>query len=199
MVDGDGLPIPGVNVIIKNTSSGTQTDFDGKYSISLASNQILQFSYVGFKTQEIRVGTKTTIDVTMKQDLEKLDEVVVTSYQGILKESEVVSASSNVKSESIEQVPIASIDQILQGNVAGANIRVASGQPGQSATVIIRGRTSLNGDTEPLYIIDGMPVNQDNFRNINSNDIESMRVLKDVIATAIYGNRGANWCDFDYN
>jgi len=191
VVDGDGLPIPGVNVIIKNTTTGTQTDFDGNFSISAASNQVLQFSYIGFKTQEIRVGAKTTINVTLQPDLEELDEVVVTSYQGILKESEVVSASSNVKSESIEQVPIASIDQVLQGNVAGANVRVASGQPGQSATVIIRGRTSINGDTEPLYVVDGMPVNQDNFRNLNSNDIESMRVLKDAAATAIYGNRGA--------
>ena len=191
VVDGDGLPIPGVNVIIKNTTTGTQTDFDGNYSISASSNQTLQFTYIGFKTKEVRVGNKTIVNVTMETDLEKLDEVVVTSYQGILKESEVVSASSTVKSESIEQVPIASIDQILQGNVAGANVRVGSGQPGQSGTVIIRGRTSLNGDTEPLYIIDGMPVNQDNFRNINSNDIESMRVLKDASATAIYGNRGA--------
>ena len=191
VIDGDGLPIPGVNVIIKNTTTGTQTDFDGNYSISASSNQILQFSYVGFKTQEIRVGAKTSINVTLLPDLEELDEVVVTSYQGILKETEIVSASSNVKSESIEQVPIASIDQVLQGNVAGANVRVASGQPGQSATVIIRGRTSLNGDTEPLYVLDGMPINQDNFRNLNSNDIESMRVLKDAAATAIYGNRGA--------
>jgi len=191
VVDADGLPIPGVNVIIKNTTTGTQTDFDGNYSISAAANQTLQFTYVGFKTQEVRVGSKTTINVQLETDLEELSEVVVTSYQGILKESEVVSASSNVKSEDIEQVPIASIDQILQGNVAGANVRQASGQPGQSATVIIRGRTSLNGDTEPLYILDGMPVNQDNFRSLNSNDIESMRVLKDAAATAIYGNRGA--------
>jgi len=191
VVDGDGLPIPGVNVIVKGTSSGTQTDFDGKYNVSASSDQTLVFSYVGFTTQEIKVGAQTTINVTLKPNLEELEEVVVTSYQGILKESEVVSASSNVKSEAIEQVPIASIDQVLQGNVAGANVRQASGQPGSQATVIIRGRSSLNGDIEPLYIIDGMPVNQDDFANINSNDIESMRVLKDAAATAIYGNRGA--------
>ncbi len=191
VVDADGLPVPGVNVIIKNTTQGTQTDFDGNFSISASSNQTLVFSYVGFTTQEIRVESKSTINVTMEPNLEELDEVVVTSYQGILKESEVVSSSSNVKSEDIEQVPIASIDQVLQGNVAGANVRQASGQPGQSANVIIRGRTSINGDTEPLYIVDGMPVNKDNFRSLNSNDIESMRVLKDAAATAIYGNRGA--------
>ncbi len=191
VVDGDGLPIPGVTVSIKGTSTGTTTNFDGEYSLNASSDQTLKFSYVGFTTQEILVGSQTTINVTLRVNLEELDEVVVTSYQGILKESEVVSASSKVNSEAIEQVPIASIDQVLQGNVAGANVRQASGQPGQSATVIIRGRTSISGDTEPLYIIDGMPVNQDNFRSLNSNDIESMRVLKDAAATAIYGNRGA--------
>lgn len=191
VVDGDGLPVPGVDVQIKGTQKGTQTDFDGNYSISVSSDQTLVFTYVGLKKQEILVGNRSVIDVTMQTDLEELDAVVVTSYQGILKESEVVSSSSTVKSEAIEQVPIASIDQVLQGNVAGANIRTSSGQPGQSATILIRGRTSLNGDSEPLFIVDGMPVNQDNFRNINSNDIETMRVLKDAAATAIYGNRGA--------
>jgi TonB-linked SusC/RagA family outer membrane protein len=191
VVDGDGLPVPGVDVQIKGTQTGTQTDFDGNYSVSVSSGQTLVFSYVGLKTQEILVGNQTVINVTMQTNLEELDAVVVTSYQGILKESEVVSSSSTVKSEAIEQVPIASIDQVLQGNVAGANIRTASGQPGQSATILIRGRTSLRGDSEPLFIVDGMPVNQDNFRNINSNDIETMRVLKDAAATAIYGNRGA--------
>jgi TonB-linked SusC/RagA family outer membrane protein len=191
VVDGDGLPVPGVDVQIKGTDKGTQTNFDGEYTLIVSAGQTLVFSYVGLTKQEVLVGSQARIDVTMQQDLEELDVVVVTTYQGILKESEVVSASSVVDSEAIEQVPIASIDQVLQGNVAGANIRTSSGQPGQSATVIIRGRTSLNGDTEPLYIVDGMPVNQDNFRNINSNDIESMRVLKDAAATAIYGNRGA--------
>lgn len=191
VVDGDGLPIPGVNVIVKGTSSGTQTDFDGKYNVSATADQTLVFSYVGFTTKEVKVGSQTTINVTLKPNLEELDEVVVTSYQGILKESEVVSASSSVKSEAIEQVPIASLDQILQGNVAGANVRQASGQPGQSGTILIRGRGSINGDVEPLFVIDGMPVNQDNFRSINPNDIESLRVLKDAAATAIYGNRGA--------
>ena len=191
VVDENDLPLPSVFVQVKGTNNGTTTDFDGNYSLSVSSDQILVFKYTGYKTKEVSVGSQSTINVSLDLDLQSLDEVVVTTYQGILKESEVVSASSEVKAESIEQVPIASIDQVLQGNVAGANIRTSSGQPGQQATVIIRGRTSINGDTEPLYIVDGMPVNQDNFRNINSNDIESMRVLKDAAATAIYGNRGA--------
>jgi len=191
VVDENDLPLPSVFVQVKGTDTGTTTDFDGNYSLSASSDQVLVFKYTGYKTKEVRVGSQSTINVSLELDVASLDEVVITTYQGILKESEVVSASSEVKAEAIEQVPIASIDQVLQGNVAGANVRVSSGQPGQAATVIIRGRTSINGDTEPLYIVDGMPVNQDNFRNINSNDIESMRVLKDAAATAIYGNRGA--------
>ncbi len=190
ITDEDGLPIPGVSVVVKGTTIGTQTDFDGRYVIKVPSyDSELVFSYVGFKTINIEAGRAG--NHTMSVNLETLDEVVVTSYHGILRESQVVSASSVVSSQAVEMVPLASIDQVLQGKVAGANISYVSGQPGQAATVIIRGRTSLGGDNEPLYIIDGMPVKEGDFRELSADDIGSMKILKDAAATAIYGNRGA--------
>ena len=187
----DGLPLPGVNVIVKNTSRGAQTDFDGNYSIRVSTGETLVFSFVSMKTVERVVGDSNTINITMEEDVASLDEVVVVGYAGATNSAKVASALTTVSSESIEQVPINSIDQVLQGNAAGVNVNTGSGQPGQSATIIIRGRNSLNGDFEPLFIIDGVPVDQDNFRSLNQNDIESMSVLKDAAATAIYGNRGA--------
>ena len=127
----------------------------------------------------------------MAEDLAELETVVITGYAGATNSSKITSAIATVSAESIEQVPINSIDQLLQGQAAGVNVSTGSGQPGQSATIIIRGRNSLNGDVEPLFIIDGVPVDQDNFRSLNQNDIETMSVLKDAAATAIYGNRGA--------
>jgi len=191
VVDENVLPLPSVFIQVKGTTNGTTTDFDGKYSLTAQPEQILVFKYTGYKAKEVQVGTQTTIDVYLELDEAALDEVVVTTYQGILKESQVVS-SSVVQAESVQQVPAKSTNQVLQGKVAGANVRAKSGQPGQPQTVVLRGRTSISGDAEPLYIVDGMPVNQDNFRNIDSNDIERLSVLKDASATAIYGNRGAN-------
>ncbi|MDT8346916.1 MAG: SusC/RagA family TonB-linked outer membrane protein, partial [Flavobacteriaceae bacterium] len=195
MIDKEsGEPLPFANIVVMKGGSqvaGAQTDFDGNYSIQASPGQVLKFSFLGFADKNITVGASNTVNVTLAESAADIGEVVITGYSGILKDSDVVSAVSTVKAESIEQVPIASVDQFLQGNVAGANFRVSSGQPGQSGTIIIRGRNSINGDIEPLFIIDGMPVNQDNFRSLNANDIESMSVLKDAAATAIYGNRGA--------
>ncbi|WP_353780178.1 SusC/RagA family TonB-linked outer membrane protein [Winogradskyella sp. 3972H.M.0a.05] len=188
--EADGLPLPGVNVIVKNTSRGAQTDFDGIYSINASEGEILVFSFVGMKTVEITVGANNTINLTMQEDAESLDEVVVVAY-GTEKASNVTSAISVVKSESIEQVPNASLDQVLQGQAAGLNIQTSSGQPGASGTIILRGRNSVQGNIEPLFVIDGVPVNEDNFRSLNSNDIENVSVLKDASASALYGNRAA--------
>ncbi|TCK65269.1 TonB-linked SusC/RagA family outer membrane protein [Winogradskyella wandonensis] len=187
----DGLPLPGVNVIVKGTARGTQTDFDGKYSIKAKAGDVLVFSFVSMKTTEKTVGASNVINLVMADDVASLEEVVITGYSGAKNSAKVASALSTVSSESIEQVPINSIDQVLQGNAAGVSVNTGSGQPGQSATIIIRGRASINGDIEPLFVIDGIPVDQDNFRSLNQNDIESMSVLKDAAATAIYGNRGA--------
>ncbi|MFT4781839.1 MAG: TonB-linked SusC/RagA family outer membrane protein [Pseudohongiellaceae bacterium] len=187
----DGLPLPGVSVIVKGTSRGVQTDFDGNYSIKASTGETLVFTFVGMKKSEKKVGQSSTLNLAMAEDLAELETVVITGYAGATNSSKVTSAIAVVSAESIEQVPINSIDQLLQGQAAGVNVSTGSGQPGQSATVIIRGRNSLNGDVEPLFIIDGVPVDQDNFRSLNQNDIETMSVLKDAAATAVYGNRGA--------
>jgi len=187
--ESDGLPLPGANVIVKGTTRGVQTDFDGNYSIEVTTGEVLVFSYIGMKTTEIIVGAGNTINVSFETD-NTLDEVVVVAY-GTEKASNVTSAIETVKAEDIEQVPNASLDQILQGQAAGLNIQTSSGQPGASGTVILRGRNSINGNVEPLFIIDGVPVDEDNFRSLNSNDISSVSVLKDASAAALYGNRGA--------
>ena len=187
----DGLPLPGVTILVKNTSRGQQTDFDGNYSIQVSTGDVLVFTYVGTKKVERTVGANNVIDITLKEDAAQLEEVVITGYAGATNSSKVSSAIATVSNEKIEQVPINSLDQVLQGNAAGVQVSTGSGQPGQSATIIIRGRASLNGDIEPLFVIDGIPVDQDNFRSLNQNDIASLSVLKDAASTAIYGNRGA--------
>jgi Ca-activated chloride channel family protein len=192
VVDAEGLPVPGVNVMVKGTSKGTQTDFDGLFSIEVEIGETLVFNYVGFETHEVEIINRKDLMVTLETNTNALDEVVVTSYRGILKESEVVSASSNVETKTIAQVPVASIEQVLEGSVTGAQIRQGKGQPGQTQTVIIRGVSSINKSEEPLFIVDGIPLDQDKFRKIESKDIESLKVLKDASANAIYGNRGSN-------
>lgn len=188
----DGFPLPGATVIIKGTTRGQQTDFDGNYSIQAKTGDVLVFSYLGTKTQEITIASGTSvINVALEQDLETLQEVVIDSYRTVSKTKSAV-AAQQITAETIENRPNASIVQTLTGQVAGLDISTASGQPGANSTVELRGVNSINGNTEPLFILDGVPINEDNFRSLNPNDIESVSVLKDAGATAIYGNRGAN-------
>jgi len=190
-VSDDSGPLPGVSVIIKGTTRGAETDFDGKYSIKVNVGSILQFSYVGMETQEKKVGLSNTINVILKASSNVLDEVVVTGY-GSQKKTNSSIASVTISAKNIENRPNASFVQTLSGQIPGLEINTTSGQPGAAATVRIRGITSINGDTEPLFIIDGTPVDQNNFRSLNPDEIASISVLKDAGATAIYGNRGAN-------
>lgn len=203
VVDGSGLPLPGVNVVIQNSTTGTQTDFDGKYSILARPQDILVFSYVGFETAERRVGDATQIDVTMTPDAAELEEVVVMGY--VQKRREDVTGSVvQVGSSEIEQVPAATVDQALQGKVPGLVITSASGTPGGTTDIRIRGRSSITAGNEPLYVVDGVPITSGNqaaatsgsslsaLSFLNSADIESITVLKDASATAAYGARGAN-------
>jgi TonB-dependent starch-binding outer membrane protein SusC len=189
-VSDDSGPLPGVSVLIKGTTSGTETDFDGKYVIKAKVGDVLQFRFIGMDTQEKTVGLPNTINVTLKSS-NILEEVVVTGYGTTPKQKSNI-ASVTISAKSIEDRPNASFVQTLSGQVSGLNISTNSGQPGANSTVRIRGITSINGDTEPLFIIDGAPVDQDNFRSLNPNEIASISVLKDAGATAIYGNRGAN-------
>lgn len=187
----DGQPLLGVNVIVKGTTRGQQTDFDGNYTIRAAAGETLVFSFVGLKTVESVVGASNTINITMESDAAQLSEVVVTGYATTTKTKSSI-ASVTVTAETIENRPNASFVQTLQGQVPGLNITTQSGQPGGNSLINLRGITSINGNTEPLFIMDGAPIDEDNFRSLNPNDIASISVLKDAAATAIYGNRGAN-------
>ena len=184
----DNIGLPGVNVVIKGTTSGTVTDLDGNYRIDAEAEDTLSFSSVGYDTQEIPVGNQTTIDVALEPSLTSLSEVVVVGY-GVQEEKDLTSAISTVDAEVIEQTPSAQAMQALQGRVPGVQI-VSSGAPGSSPTVRVRGIGSFEGNAAPLYVVDGMFL--DNIDFLNPNDIATISVLKDASAAAIYGVRAAN-------
>jgi TonB-linked SusC/RagA family outer membrane protein len=193
VTDDTGLPLPGANVIVKGTNSGTQTDFDGNYSISANVGQTLAFSYVGFVTKEVKVGTQSKINVTMQPDAAALEEVVVTGYSTrnqTVQTSAVVSISA---SELSQMAPTTSVDNMLQGKAAGVQVTAANGKPGQGAFVRIRGTGSLTaGGSSPLYIVDGAPIREIDLATIPNEDIENISILKDAATTAQYGSRGSN-------
>jgi TonB-dependent starch-binding outer membrane protein SusC len=184
-----GDPLPGVNIQVKGTSTGTATDPDGKYSLLIPSDgAVLIFSFLGFDTQEVAVGSRSVVDVQLQENVRALGEVVVIGY-GSQVRSEVTGSIGSVTPEEITQTPVLRIEQALQGRVAGVQVTNVSGQPGDAPTVRIRGAGST-GSSEPLYIVDGFPVGGIDF--LNPGDIESINVLKDAASSAIYGARGAN-------
>ena len=183
----DGQPIPFANVIIKDTKSGAVTDFDGRYKISAVPNQTLVFSSQGFKTVEIPINNKTTIDASLAEDATKLDEIVVVGY-GSQQKKDLTGAISLVKAEEIQKRQITTVADGLQGLVTGVKVR-GGGRPGQEANIEIRGLKNLQS-SNPLYVIDGLVTTAN--RDFNPNDIESIQVLKDASAAAIYGSRAAN-------
>ncbi|MEW4922322.1 TonB-dependent receptor [Algibacter sp. 2305UL17-15] len=186
--DNTGVPIPGVNVIVKGTSTGAVTDFDGNFTIpDLQTGATLVFSYVGYVTKEIVVANATKLTIQLEEDLAQLDEVVVIGY-GTQTKKEITGAVSVVSSETIEALKPTRVEQALQGQVAGVNITSQSGSPGGNATISIRG-VSTNGDSRPLILVDGNVI--EDLSVINPNDIESVNVLKDATA-GIYGVRAAN-------
>lgn len=184
-------PLPGANVVVRGTKSGTQTDVDGKYSIKAKAGDVLIFSFVGMTDTTSKVGASNTVNVKMQEGV-NLNEVVVSQgYRNVTKKS-AVTAIASVSSETIGNRPNASLINTIQGQLAGVNISANTGQPGAKSSVVIRGVGSITGNSDPLYVIDGFPSNSDNFRSINPNDIESFAVLKDASATSEYGNRGSN-------
>lgn len=190
--DDVGLPLPGANIIIKETNTGTQTDFDGNYTINVAVGQTLVFSYVGFDTQEIDVGVANTINVNMVAG-NVLSEVVVTGYSTRNKTVQTSAVVSISATEISELSPTTSIDNLLQGKAAGVQVTAANGKPGQGAFVRIRGIGSLTaGASSPLYVVDGAVIREDDLGNIPNEDIENITILKDAATTARYGSRGAS-------
>ena len=191
VVDDTGESIIGANILAKGIATGTITDFDGSFSLEVPNDvNALIISFTGYETQEVDITNQSNISVELREG-ELLDEIVVTGYRNSTKPKSAV-ASQAISAKTITNRPNASIVQTLQGQVAGLNISTASGQPGANSTINLRGVTSINGNTEPLFILDGVPIDEDSFRSLNPNEIERVDVLKDAGATAIYGNRGAN-------
>lgn len=184
----DNVPIPGVNVVVKGTSTGTISNVDGQFTISAADADVLVFSFIGYLNEEVEVAGKTTINVSLVEDIEQLDEVVIIGY-GVQKKKLLTGATSNVRGEDLQQRNSTSPLQALQGQTAGVNITSTSGQPGKGMKVAIRGVGTI-GDASPLYIVDGVTVG--NIDYLNPSDIESIDVLKDGASAAIYGSRAAN-------
>ncbi|MCC4212850.1 SusC/RagA family TonB-linked outer membrane protein [Leeuwenhoekiella parthenopeia] len=189
IVDSEGLALPGVNVLVEGTSTGTQTDFDGNYSISANVGDNLIFSYVGFQRQAITIGAADSYNVTMQAG-ESLDEVVVVGYGTSTKQAFTGSAST-IEAKNIELKNFSNVSQALAGEAAGVQVINTSGQPGTVSTIRIRGFGSINGNRDPLYVVDGVPFTG-GLNSINPSDIASTTILKDATATAIYGSRGAN-------
>jgi TonB-linked SusC/RagA family outer membrane protein len=189
----DGSGAPGVSIMLEGTTIGAQTDGDGRYTLSVPSTGgVLVFSFIGYTTQSISIGTQSVIDVVLQPDTKQLEEIVVVGYGTTTKEAFVGSAKS-VSSRNIETKSFTNLSQAMAGEVAGVNVINTSGQPGTVATVRIRGLGSVNGNRNPLYVVDGIPLTDAGSLNaINNADITSYTVLKDATATAIYGARGAN-------
>lgn len=181
-------PIPGVNVLIKGTTTGVSTDFDGKFNIKASIGDILVFTYIGFSTQEITYSGQTSINVLLKEDAALLDEIVVVGY-GSKKKSLVTGAISSISSKDIQNTSAPRVEQVLQGKTSGVTVVSSSGAPGSGAKIRIRGAGS-NGNADPLYIVDGIKVSS--IDNISPNDIANLEVLKDAASSAIYGTQGAN-------
>ncbi|CAM4208163.1 TonB-dependent receptor [Zobellia roscoffensis] len=198
VLDNAGIPLAGVNVLIDGTTTGTQTDFDGKYTIAASSGDVLVFSYIGMKTQSLAVGASSSIDVTMEEDAASLDEVVVIGY-GSQKKSDLTGAVGSVSAAELQERPAASLTQSLSGKMPGVSVSINSGRPGGKSNIRIRGNSSVSLSNDPLYVVDGIILVSSGLGNnsspidyINPNDIASIEVLKDASATAIYGSRGAN-------
>ena len=205
VTDESGQAIPGVAVMVQNTQTGVVTDIDGKYSLEVpAENNVLEFSFIGLKTEVVSINDQTNINVVMKTDAVNLDEMVVIAY-GTQKKRDIIGSVASVKSEDLARIPTTSFDQALQGMATGVQVSSSSGVPGAPTSIKIRGISSISSGTDPLWVIDGMPIysgggleqtqgstSQSPMSLINPNDIESIEVLKDAAATAIYGSRASN-------
>lgn len=191
VTNSSGMALPGVNVIVKGTSNGATTDFDGNYTINSNTGETLVFSYMGFTTKEIKVGNSNALNVILEEDNEQLDEVVVVGY-GTQKKSDITGSVTSISAKTLETRPNNSLEQMLQGTVAGLNISVnASDAEGSSNSMVIRGQNSISASNSPLIILDGVPFSG-SLSELNPKDINSLEVLKDASAAAIYGARGAN-------
>ena len=189
VTDADGEPIIGANISIPGTTVGTITDVDGKFTLSVPRGSVLRFSYIGYNNQDIRITNQATLNVTMNEDVEMLDELVVVGY-GVQKKSVVTAAISRVSADELNTNRPSRVEDALKGKVSGVQITQSSGQPGSDSKFRIRGVGTVN-NSEPLFIVDGMEVGG-GINYLNPVDIQSIEILKDAASSAIYGARGAN-------
>ena len=187
----DQSPIPGATILIQGTTTGTSTDFDGKYSIEVKNGNVLQFSFIGFATQSITINGQTTLDVVMAEDNALLDEVVVVGY-GTRKKSHLTGSISKVVNENLDQIAVSRVDDALIGQVSGVNIQATNAEAGGAPTITIRGFGSVTADSGPALVVDGIVVDSEFLANLDMNDVESFEVLKDAASAAIYGSEGSN-------
>ena len=186
VTDDSGEPLPGVTIVVKGTTAGVTTGSEGSYSINVPDNAILVFSFVGFATQEVPVGNQTQINISLRESAREIEEVVVIGY-GTVRKSDLTGSVISVSTKQFKDQPVKLIQEVLQGRTAGVEVTQTTGMIGQGARVRIRGTTSINKSSDPLYIVDGVPGGL-----MNLDDIQSIEILKDASATAIYGSRGAN-------
>ena len=187
----DGLPLIGASVMVKGTSTGTVTDLNGMFTIDANEGDILVFSYTGMAEQEIVVGAQSVLNITMSADSKLLDEVIVVGY-GTQKKSHITGSISKVENKNLDQIAVSRVDDALIGQVSGVNIQATSAEAGAAPTVTIRGFGSVNADSGPAVVVDGLVVDRDFLGNLDMNDIESFEILKDAASAAIYGSEGSN-------
>jgi TonB-linked SusC/RagA family outer membrane protein len=210
IIDNNGVPLPGVNVIVKGTLTGTSTDFDGNFTLDVEEGAILVISYIGFKTLEIPIGNQSTLNITLEEDAASLDEVVINALGFAVKTDKLGSAVSSVKAEAMTRSGETNIANAIQGKMAGVNITRSTGDPGAGSNIRVRGANTITGSTQPLIIVDGIPINNNNtagggsdntgngtsqqsrLNDINPNDIETLQVLKGASAAALWGSRASN-------
>jgi TonB-linked SusC/RagA family outer membrane protein len=190
ITDTNGEVLIGASIAVKGTTTGTVTDAEGKYTLAVTNESVLIISYTGYNTLEEVVGTRTVIDITLQENIEQLTETVVVGY-GTQKKSQLTGAISSISSKQITELPITNARQALQGRAAGVDVVQAGSRPGSAPVVRIRGRRSIQASNEPLFVVDGIPL-AGGIDDINPQDIQSMEILKDASATAIYGSRGSN-------
>ena len=191
VLDKTGESVIGASVVVKGTTNGTITDFDGKFTLqNVPDNGTIQVSFVGYKTVDIQVKGQSTVKIILEEDTETLDEVVVVGY-GVQKKSDVTGAMARVGSGELNTRPVNNAFEALQGKAAGVDI-TSSERPGTVGSIRIRGNRSISASSDPLYVVDGVPLSAGGIETINPRDIESIDILKDASSTAIYGSRGAN-------
>ncbi|MEO9661243.1 MAG: TonB-dependent receptor [Maribacter dokdonensis] len=191
VTDANNVPIPGANIVVANTTRGTQSDFDGNFTIQVTSGDLLQFSYIGYATQTVAIVSQKTVNVTLQEDASQLDEVVVVGY-GTQKKSTLTGSISKVTNETLDQIAVSRVDDALIGQVSGVNIQATNAEAGGAPTITIRGVGSVTADSGPALVVDGIVVSSEFLANIDMNDVESFEVLKDAASAAIYGSEGSN-------